>query len=132
MRVVSGTPRHYSIDEIKKTDNVLLATLQTLTRAYKRKQPKLKAFFKSGNDKLFVVFDEAHHSPSLTYHQLIIAWQKRFPKIYLLGLAATSTYSNKYKYGWLEKLFPQRILDQVTAQQLMANGILSKPEVEPH
>ncbi len=57
VRVVSGTPRHYSIDEIKKTDNVLLATLQTLTRAYKRKQPKLKAFFQSGNDKLFVVFD---------------------------------------------------------------------------
>jgi superfamily II DNA or RNA helicase len=76
--------------------------------------------------------DEAHHSPSPTYRQLIIAWQERFPKIYLLGLAATPTYSNKYKYGWLEKLFPQRILDQVIAQQLMADGILSKPEVEPH
>jgi superfamily II DNA or RNA helicase len=47
-----------------------------------------------------------------------------------LGLTATPTYSNKYKYGWLEKLFPQRILDQVTAQQLMADDILSKPEIE--
>src|SRR4028118_2274969 len=101
VRVVSGIARHYSIDEIKKTDNVLIATLQTLTRAYKRKQPKLEAFFRSANNKLFVVFDEAHHSPSPTYRQLIIAWQERFPKIYLLGLAATPTYSNKYKYGWL-------------------------------
>jgi superfamily II DNA or RNA helicase len=41
-------------------------------------------------------------------------------------------YSNKYKYGWLEKLFPQRILYQVTAQQLMVYGILSKPEIEQH
>jgi superfamily II DNA or RNA helicase len=40
--------------------------------------------------------------------------------------------SNKYKYGWLEKLFPQRILYQVTAQQLMVYGILSKPEIEQY
>jgi superfamily II DNA or RNA helicase len=62
------------------------------------------------------VFDETHHSPSPIYRQLIIAWQERFPKIYLLGLTATPTYSNKYKYEWLEKLFFQPILDQVTAQ----------------
>ena len=105
VRVVSGTARHYSIDEIKKTNNVLIATLQTLTRAYKRKQPKLEAFFRSANNKLFVVFDETHHSPSPIYRQLIIAWQERFPKIYLLGLTATPTYSNKYKYGWLKKFF---------------------------
>ena len=129
MRVVSGTPGHCSVDKIEEGDNVLIATLQTLTRAYQRKQPKLEAFFKSANDKLFVVFDEAHHSPSPTYRQLIIALQERFPKMYLLGLTATPTYSNQYKYGWLEKLFPQLILYQVTAQQLIADGILSKPEI---
>jgi len=52
--------------------------------------------------------------------------------MYLLGLTATPTYSNQSKYGWLEKLFPQRILYQVTAQKVMAAGILSKPEIEPH
>lgn len=123
VRVISGTPGHYSVDEIGKTDNVFLATLQTLTRAYKRKQPKLEAFLKSANDKLFVVFDEAHPSPSPTYRQLIIAWQECFHKMYLLRLTATPTYSNKYKHGWLGKLFPQPILSQVTAQQLMADGI---------
>jgi ATP-dependent helicase IRC3 len=51
------------------------------------------------------VFDEARHSPSPTYRQLIIAWQERFPKIYLLGLTATPTYSNNYKYEWLKKFF---------------------------
>jgi superfamily II DNA or RNA helicase len=132
VRVVSGTPGHYSVDEIGKTDNVFIATLQTLTRAYKRKQPKLEAFLKSANDKLFVVFDEAHHSPSPTYRQLMLAWQERFPKMYLLGLTATPTYSHQYKQWWLEKLFLQRILYQVTAQQLMADGILSKPEIEQH
>ena len=132
VRVVSGTPGHYSVDKIGIRDNVLIATLQTLTRAYKRKQPQLEAFLESANDKLFVVFDEAHHSPSPTYRQLIIALQERFPKMYLLGLTATPTYSNQSKYGWLEKLFPQRILYQVTAQQLMGDGILSKPEIEQH
>ncbi len=76
--------------------------------------------------------DEAHHSPSPTYRQLIIAWQERFPKMYLLGLTATPTYSHQYKQGWLEKLFLQRIVYQVTAQQLMADGILSQPEIEQH
>jgi superfamily II DNA or RNA helicase len=52
--------------------------------------------------------------------------------MYLLGLTATPTYSNPYKHGWLGKLFPQPILYQVTAQQFMADGILSKPEIEQH
>ncbi|MBD2772503.1 pentapeptide repeat-containing protein [Iningainema tapete] len=132
VRVVSGTPGHCSVEEIELRDDVLIATLQTLTRAYKRKQPKLEAFLKSANDKLFVVFDEAHHSPSPTYRQLILAMQQRFPKMYLLGLTATPTYTYKCRFGWLEKLFPQRIIYQVTAQRLMADGILSKPEIEQH
>ncbi len=132
VRVVSGTQGHCRIDQIELRDDVVIATLQTITRAYKRKQPQLEAFFKSATDKIFVVFDEAHHSPSPTYRKLITAMQERFPKMYLLGLTATPSYTNKYKYGWLEKLFPQRIIYQVTAQLLMADGILSKPEIEQH
>jgi superfamily II DNA or RNA helicase len=132
VRVVSGTPGHCSINEIGIRDDVLIGTLQTLTSAYKRKEPKLEAFLEAAGDQLFVVFDEAHHSPSPTYRKLIMALQQRFPKMYLLGLTATPTYSIRDKYGWLEKLFPQRIIYQVTAQRLMADGILSKPEIEQH
>ena len=51
--------------------------------------------------------------------------------MYLLRLTATPTYSNQYKYCWLKKNI-QRILYEVTAQQLMVASILYKPEIEYH
>ena len=132
VRVVSSTPGHCRVHEIGSRDDVVICTLQTLTSAYKRKQPELENFLKGAGDKIFVVFDEAHHSPSPTYRKLIAAMQSRFPKMYLLGLTATPTYTQKNRYGWLEKLFPQRIIYQTTAQRLMADGILAQPEIEQH
>jgi len=131
VRVISGTPGHYSAKEIKASDDILIGTLQTVTRAY-QKQTQLESFFKKSDGKLFVVFDEAHHSPAKTYCKLIEDIQERFPEMYLLGLTATPDYTNKHRYGWLESLFPQRILYQVTAQRLMSNGFLAKPEFEQH
>jgi superfamily II DNA or RNA helicase len=48
----------------------------------------------------------------------------------LLGLTATPTYSDPKKSGWLLKLFPQNIVHQETAQNLMGAKVLAKPVFE--
>lgn len=130
VRVISGTKGHFRPAQIDKNDDVIICTLQTVTRAYERKHPQLEAFIKAAGDKLFVVFDEAHHSPAPGYCRFITALRDRCPKMYLLGLTATPTYTDVRKSGWLKKLFPQDILYQVSPSRLMADKILAQPIFE--
>lgn len=131
-RVVSGTIGHCRVHEIKPSDDVLICTLQTITQASRLHHPQLNDFLNAGSDKLCVVFDEAHHSPAYSYRALIGSLREQNPKMLLLGLTATPTYTDEKKRGWLKKLFPQEIVFQTTAQELMAAGILAKPIFEDH
>ena len=129
VRVVSGTVGHFKAADIKATDDVVIGTLQTLTRAYQEIThfPQLDAFLRSTNGKLCVVFDEAHHAPANSYQRLISKLRQDFPEMYLLGLTATPTYEDESKAGWLKQLFPQEIIYQVGIQKLIADRILAKP-----
>lgn len=126
-RVVSGTPEHFSVRDIMPGDDVVIATLQTVTNAFSRRHPALMKFLANAGDKLCVVFDEAHHSPAPSYAKLIMELREAHPGMYLLGLTATPTYGNQRKQGWLKKLFPQEIIYQVSARKLIAARILAKP-----
>jgi len=130
VRVVSGTNEHFSPAHIDTSDDVVICTLQTATRAHQKNHVQLNAFLKAAGNKLFVVFDEAHHSPAPSYSRFITALRDRCPEMYLLGLTATPTYTDKKKSGWLKKLFPQGILYQVSPKNLMAAGILAQPVFE--
>lgn len=131
VRVVSGTPGHFPAHAIKANDDVVIATLQTLARAMQNLSilPGLEAWLKDASN-LVVVFDEAHHSPAPSYRELLAALRTLHPNLLLLGLTATPTYSDENKRGWLGKLFPQGILDQVSPKKLMLDGILAKPIFE--
>ena len=107
-----------------------MGTLQTIGRALSLDHANLEGFLKSAGKKLFVVFDEAHHSPAPSYRNLVLALRNRFPEMYLLGLTATPTYSDETKRGWLKKVFPQGIVHEVRPQSLMAAGVLAKPILE--
>jgi ATP-dependent helicase IRC3 len=130
VRIVSGADMYFPMHRIRISDDVLICTLQTVTRAYQRRQPQFEAFLDAVGDKLFVVFDEAHHSPAPSYRKLVTGLRKRCPGMYLLGLTATPTYSDEKKRGWLKELFPQGIIYQETPQDLMAAGILAQPVLE--
>jgi len=128
VRVLSGIPGHFPAHQIKPEDDVIIGTLQTITRAYNDpRQLALKAFLESAQGKLVVVFDEAHHSPAPSYRKLITDLRSVYPEMCLLGLTATPTYTDEKKKGWLVKLFPQKIIYQVSPQKLMADKILAKP-----
>lgn len=126
-RVVSGTPGHSRIAAITRDDDVVICTLQTAVRGYREKHASLRAFFDAAKGKLMVVFDEAHHAPAPSYTEFILALRREAPKMKLLGLTATPMYNDQKREGWLAKLFPQKILFEVSASKLIAAGILAKP-----
>jgi ATP-dependent helicase IRC3 len=130
VRVVSGTPGHSSVHQINPGDNVVIATLQTICRAHADQHEALQGFLRESAGRLFVIFDEAHHSPAPSYRRLIVDLRQSYAEMYLLGLTATPTYTDQSKKGWLRKLFPQNILHQESPQALMAAGILAKPICE--
>jgi ATP-dependent helicase IRC3 len=127
VRVVSGTPGHFNPRDIKATDDVLITTLQTATLAYKNNHDQFFDFLNAAGDKLFVVFDEAHHSPAPSYRKLLVALRERCRSMCLLGLTATPMHSDEERRGWFEDLFPQKILYNISVKHLIAEGILSKP-----
>ncbi len=127
VRVVSGTIGHFHIADIQPEDDVVIATLQTVTKAYSDDHFALKSFIDSAKGKLLVIFDEAHHAPAPSYRKLLTSLRDRCKDMLLLGMTATPVYSDEKLQGWLNKLFPQGILYQVTPQYLMAQGILAKP-----
>jgi superfamily II DNA or RNA helicase len=127
VRVVSGAQHFYPPKQIKKDDDVIIATLQTIRGAYEKEEPHFMNFLDSASDKLFVVFDEAHHAAAPSFRRLIENLRERHPDMYLLGLTATPTAATENKKMWLKKLFPQSNISQTTLDKLMADEILSKP-----
>lgn len=135
VRVVSGTEGHYRVAGIDPADDVVIATLQTICKAFSDQtrgdgHPNLMRFLDSCDGKLCVVFDEAHHAPAPSYRRFIEKLRLRYSKLCLLGLTATPTYTDQRKRGWFGKLFPQGILYQVSPSELQAAGILAKPIYE--
>jgi len=135
VRVVS--PGHCPVHSIKSSDDFVIITLQTLRGACNRKDTQLEPFLKSAEDKLFVVFDEAHHSPAYSYRKLLLDLRVRFNnKMWFLGLTATPTYTDEKKRGWLKELFPQEVIYPENGKnlidKLIAERILAKPEFEQH
>lgn len=125
LRVVSGTPGHFPPRDIRPDDDVVIATLQTVTNAFREQQQHLMNFLRAAGKKLFVVFDEAHHAPAPSYRKLLQELQATPTPV--LGLTATPVYSDESKQGWLKKLFPDGILAQERATELIAAGVLARP-----
>ena len=147
IRCVSSSKSHANASSIQLSDDVILMTTQTAiinlhsTAKDKYNQTITTAFRKfiddNKNSEFFVVVDEAHHTPAYGLRNLLIGeqepnWGLRtlLPNLYLLGLTATPTYTDKAKKGWLSKIFTdgkQGIIYQTDKEKLMMQGILARP-----
>lgn len=128
IRVVSGMEgEHFPVHTIRPTDDVVISSLPTACRALKNSHEAFLGFLQSSQGNLLVIFDEAHHAPASSHRQLLRELRERYPGTVLLGLTATPTYGDEKRQGWLTELFPQGIVHQVTAAELMAARILAKP-----
>ena len=147
IRCVSSSKSHATASSIQLTDDVILMTTQTAIinlhsiAKDKENQNVTTAFKKfidnNQNSEFFVVVDEAHHTPAYGLRNLLIGEQESnlglrslLPNLYLLGLTATPTYSDKAKKGWLSKIFTdgkQGIIYQADKEKLTMQGILARP-----
>lgn len=128
--VASGSTQHRKLSDIRKSTDIVIATLYTIYNGLQRGNIALDDFLRGAGEKLFVVFDEAHHSPANTFRAVIEKLRDKNPEMILLGLTATPTYHDEKKKGFLSKLFPQLIIHQENINNLIAQDILAKPEFE--
>ncbi len=130
LRTVSGAPGHARVRRVGVDDDILLTTPQTLARALSRRHPAIRAFLRRAGTRLGVIFDEAHHAVAPTFFRLVGRLRQACPRLTLLGLTATPAPQGKGAGGRLREVFPQGILFQVPLQDLIAEGILARPQFE--
>jgi len=137
IRVVSGSDKHANPNQIAISDDILLITSQTaISNWIDENDTKFKKFVnenaKDGN--LFIVYDEAHHTPAFGRRNLLIGGSEgktgiieKFPQTQLLGLTATPTYTDKRQRGWLWEIFKDGIIYEISKKELEDKKILASP-----
>jgi len=122
-RIVSG--KHDKPINIRNTDDVLILSKDSISRNL----DILKSWLK-GEDEVYLVIDEAHHSTAKSYRKVIDYVQKKVPKTKLLGLTATPFRTADNEQGLLAKIFTNGIVFKIDLKDLIKKGILSRPEFE--
>lgn len=138
LRVVSSSPAHSPASSIDITDDILIITTQTAIKNFNAKpedeygnviETKFINFIKScAKSGLFIVLDEAHHAPAYGFRHLWLNIKDMIPNLYILGLTATPTYSDKKTSGWFFKIFNSGILSHAEQSKLIAQKILALPK----
>ncbi|MBD2101776.1 DEAD/DEAH box helicase family protein [Leptolyngbya sp. FACHB-261] len=144
IRCISSNPSHAKASSIQLTDDVIIMTIQTAisnlhTDAIDRfglpVQTAFRKFIESCKEtELFIVVDEAHHTPAYGCRNLLIGekdsalgLRRLLPKSHLLGLTATPTYTDASRRGWLWKIFQDGIIYKANKASLIAQKILARP-----
>ncbi len=138
LRVVSSGNKHANAGSIQLTDDVLICTTQTAISAYNAKNldgrgnPASTPFrkFVDGctESALFVVVDEAHHTPAYGCRNLLLDMRNQLENLYLLGLTATPMHMDRRISGWLKNIYDRWICYEADKNILQANKILSVPK----
>jgi len=148
MRIVSGSDRHANGNSISVNDDILLITAQTAISYWDSKSLDnngnvIKTHFHeflddaNKNESLYIVYDEAHHTPAFGRRNLLIGGSEgkvgileKYPKFNLLGLTATPTYTEIGKRGWLWKIFADNIIHEAKKKELEDAEILAIPDYQ--
>lgn len=125
IRRVSSEKEHCKIKDIKKTDDIILITTQSAIK--NAESENAYSSFVNGNfENLICVLDEAHHAPAYGFRKMIMELKEAAPKLWLLGLTATPTYTNESRRGWLWEIFDKGVIYEVEKELLQQQGILAK------
>jgi superfamily II DNA or RNA helicase len=138
LRVVSSSTEHASQGSIELTDDVLICTTQTAISAYssepldgcgKVARTPFRKFIDNCKDaQLFVVIDEAHHTPAYGCRTLLLSLRDEIPNLYVLGLTATPMHMDKRISGWLKNIYDRWICYEAKKEELELNKILAVPK----
>ena len=138
LRVVSSSDHHSNAGSILPSDDIIICTTQTAIRAYSTEAEDSKGEIRHtpfrqyldhfSDSEFFVVVDEAHHTPAYGCRNLLISMREKMKNLYVLGLTATPTHTDKRISGWLWNIYDQGICYQADINVLQTNSILSVPK----
>ncbi|WP_449416673.1 DEAD/DEAH box helicase family protein [Phormidium nigroviride] len=129
-RVISGHPKHDIPANIEMTDDIIIASKDSLNSGLNH----LLNNWAEHCDSILLVVDEAHHATAKTYRKLINAIKENFEQrqkqdaFRMLGLTATPVRTTEA--GLLKIVFPDDIIFSEHLRNLIAKGILAEPIFE--
>ncbi len=120
MRTVSSSSSHCNSGSISLTDDILICTTQSAIKAYNTenlldtngnhaKTPFRKFIDNLSDSELFIIIDEAHHTPAYGCRNLLLNIRENVKNLYILGLTATPVHNDERISGWLWKIFNEGI-----------------------
>lgn len=138
-RIVSGASSHGRTVDIREDDDLLIAGKDSLGRNLSCLDGWLR-----GEDEIFLVVDEAHHSTAKTYRRVIDYVRAKVPCVKLIGLTATPFRTAEEEQGLLGKIYTDGIKNnavvhndvgityQISLKDLISRRILAKPVFESY
>ena len=126
-RVISGHPKHDRPVNIQTTDDIIIASKDSLNSGLKY----LLDNWVNYSDEILLVVDEAHHATAKTYRKLINDIKQNFQDrqkadgFRMLGLTATPFRTDEGEQGLLKKVFPDDIIFSEHLRTLITRGILA-------
>ncbi|MBP1534431.1 MAG: DEAD/DEAH box helicase family protein, partial [Ruminococcus sp.] len=132
-RVISGATEHDRMIDIDKKDDVLIVSKDSIGRNLSALDGWLE-----GEDELYFVVDEAHHSTAKTYRRIIDYVKGKVSHVKLIGLTATPFRTAESEQGLLAKIYTDGIENglfvhndkgityQISLKELINRQILSQ------
>ncbi len=136
-RIVSGSSSHDRTIDITAKDNLLIASKDSIGRNMDALDKWL-----NGDDEVYLVVDEAHHSTAKTYRRIIDHVKGKVKNTKVIGLTATPFRTAESEQGLLAKIFTDGVKSgrvargnigityQIGLKDLINRRILSKPIFE--
>ena len=126
-RIISGSTLHDRMIDIKRTDNIIIASKDSVGHNLKKLDTWLK-----DESELYFVIDEAHHATAKTYRKIIDHLSSIVQDLKIIGLTATPFRTADSEKGLLKRIFPDDIVYSVSLKELINRQILSRLEVEEY
>lgn len=140
-RIVSGSSNHDKTINIDPKDDLLIISKDSIGRASNlaRLAPWL-----AGEDEIFLVVDEAHHSTAKTYRRVIDYVKDKVAHVKLIGLTATPFRTADNEQGLLARIYKDGmsgeqskkndigIAYKIDLKELINRQILSHPHFETY
>ena len=138
-RIVSGSSSHDRTSDIRPQDSLLIVSKDSIGRHLERLDAWLQ-----GEQELYLIMDEAHHSTAKTYRRIIDYVKAKVPHVKLIGLTATPFRTAESEQGLLARIYQDGIRDgqvvhgdvgityQISLKELISRRILAKPIFESY
>ncbi|WP_414513040.1 DEAD/DEAH box helicase family protein [Nostoc sp. PCC 9305] len=131
-RIISGHPKHDRPVNIEKTDDIIIASKDSLNSGLDYLLNNWICDFQ----EVLLVVDEAHHATAKTYRKVINTVKDNLKKrghdngFKMLGLTATPFRTDESEKSLLKLVFPNDIIFSEHLRNLIARGILAEPIFE--